>query len=646
MAGMDGVVSVFPNERNYRTTTRSWDFLDFPINVERSKTESDVIIGVLDSGIWPESESFRDDGLSPPPTKWKGQCQTSLNFTCNNKIIGAQYFRVDGNFSGKGDIASPRDTFGHGTHTASIAAGQVVQDASFLSLGLGTARGGVPSARIAVYKICWSDGCYFSDTLAAFDAAISDGVDIISVSLSNRKVLPYWRNSIAIGSFHAMKHGILTCTAAGNSGPGLQTVQNFAPWQLSVGASVMDRMFTTKVLLANGLTFEGVSINTFDLQNKTFPVIYGGDAPDQINSNSTFSRFCLADTLNKTLVKNKIVVCDELITGMEAFIDGAAGMIMQDVTPHDAAYSFPLPASYLHVHDATQLVSYTRNLSSTPFGTILKSVEGKDTRAPYVASFSSRGPHPFSPNILKPDLVAPGVSILAAWSPIAPVSSIDGDPRSVSYNIELGTSMACPHASAIAAYVKSFHPTWSEAAIRSALMTTASPMSNDKNEEAELAYGSGQINPLKAINPGLVYDADVNDYVKFLCSEGLNETSIRLITGENMSCEENLTNWDLNYPSIALSTSLGPFDTMFSRVVTNVGSKNSTYKAIIRLDQGQALSIKVEPSILKFDSLGQKVSYNVKVSGNIGMRALMLGSLVWDDGEYQVKSPIVVFNLS
>lgn len=166
----------------------------------------------------------------------------------------------------------------------------------------------------------------------------------------------------------------------------------------------------------------------------------------------------------------------------------------------------------------------------------------------------------------------------------------------------------------------------------------ASPMSNDKNEEAELAYGSGQINPLKAINPGLVYDADVNDYVKFLCSEGLNETSIRLITGENMSCEENLTNWDLNYPSIALSTSLGPFDITFSRVVTNVGSKNSTYKAIIGLGEGQALSIKVEPSILKFDSLGQKVSYNVRVSGTIGMRALMLGSLVWDDGEHQVRS--------
>lgn len=166
------------------------------------------------------------------------------------------------------------------------------------------------------------------------------------------------------------------------------------------------------------------------------------------------------------------------------------------------------------------------------------------------------------------------------------------------------------------------------------------------NEEAELAYGSGQINPLKAINPGLVYDAHVNDYVKFLCSEGLNETLIRLITGENLSCEGNLTNWDLNYPSIALSTSLGHFDTMFSWAVTNVGSTNSTYEAIVGLPQGQALSIKEEPSILKFDSLGQKVSYNVRVSGTIDMRALMLGSLVWDDGEHQVRSPIVVFNLS
>ncbi|XP_021838372.1 cucumisin-like [Spinacia oleracea] len=656
IAGMDGVVSIFPNEKIYHHTTRSWDFMGFPQTVERSNIESDVIVGVIDTGIWPESQSFRDDGFGPPPTKWKGRCQTSLNFTCNNKIIGAQYFRADGNLS-KDEVASPRDTNGHGTHTASTIAGGIVETASFLGLGEGIARGGVPSARIAVYKPCWSDeGCLQADVLAAFDAAISDGVDIISVSLGSRShAVPYFRDPIAIGAFHAMKKGILTSASAGNKGPGLQTLSNFAPWLLSVGAATMDRKFSTKVQLDNGMVFEGISLNTFDLENKTFPLIYGGDSPDNIFSNSSESRFCKKDSLNKTLVEGKIVVCDILLrhTEDEVFVDGAAGTIMHFVEPHyyDIALSFPLPASYIRADDAARVISYTRNLTSTPFGTIHKSVEVKDTSAPYVASFSSRGPHPFSPHILKPDVIAPGVDILAAWSPVGSVSQVEGDPRSVPYTILSGTSMACPHATAVAAYVKSFHPTWSAAAIRSALMTTALPMSRATNEEAELAYGSGHINPLKAVQPGLVYDAAEGDYVKFLCSQDLDDIDIRLITGDNStSCHQGIrnttNNWDLNYPSIALTTSLGPFDTIFTRTVTNVGSSNSTYNVVVTTPQDQALSIKVQPSVLSFKTLGQKLSFTVRVSGSIGIRALMSASLVWDDGHHQVRSPIVVFNLS
>lgn len=158
----------------------------------------------------------------------------------------------------KDEVASPRDTNGHGTHTASTIAGGIVETASFLGLGEGIARGGVPSARIAVYKPCWSDeGCLQADVLAAFDAAISDGVDIISVSLGSRShAVPYFRDPIAIGAFHAMKKGILTSASAGNKGPGLQTLSNFAPWLLSVGAATMDRKFSTKVQLDNGMVFE------------------------------------------------------------------------------------------------------------------------------------------------------------------------------------------------------------------------------------------------------------------------------------------------------------------------------------------------------------------------------------------------------
>ncbi|XWS65923.1 hypothetical protein CRYUN_Cryun05aG0155500 [Craigia yunnanensis] len=472
MAGMSGVVSVFPNEKRNLHTTRSWDFMGFSEQVERAASESDVIIGVLDTGIWPESESFNDKGLGPPPSKWKGICQTENNFTCNNKIIGAQYYRSNGLF-GSDDIISPRDSGGHGTHTASTAAGGLVNRANLFGLGLGTARGGVQSARIAVYKICWFDGCYDADILAAFDDAIADGVDIISLSVGTRIPRDYFNDSIAIGAFHAMRNGVLTVNSAGNEGPNRATITNFSPWSLSVAASTIDRKFFTKVKIGNNMIYEGVSINTFDLKNEMYPIIHGGNAP---NSTGNFtwasSRFCGQNSLDPNLVKGKIVLCDMLGNGREPFLAGAVGAVMQDQEAKDLAYLFPLPASYLNLVDGSKIFVYI-NSTSNPTATILRSNEGNDAMAPYVASFSSRGPNPITPDILKPDLSAPGVDILAAWSLVSPVSQIKGDNRFVPFNIISGTSMSCPHVSAAAAYIKSFHPTWSPAAIKSALMTTS-----------------------------------------------------------------------------------------------------------------------------------------------------------------------------
>ena len=172
-----------------------------------------------------------------------------------SKIIGAKYYRSDG-FIPSVDFASPRDTEGHGTHTASTAAGNVVSGASLLGLGAGTARGGTPSARIAVYKICWADGCYDADILAAFDDAIADGVDIISLSVGGSFPLDYFEDPIAIGAFHSMKNGILTSNAGGNSGPDPASITNFSPWSMSVAASVIDRKFLTALHLGNNLTYE------------------------------------------------------------------------------------------------------------------------------------------------------------------------------------------------------------------------------------------------------------------------------------------------------------------------------------------------------------------------------------------------------
>ena len=179
-------------------------------------------------------------------------------FKCS-KIIGGQYYHSNG-IIGLDDINSPRDSDGHGTHTASTAAGNLVSGASLYGFGSGTARGGVPSARIAVYKVCWSDGCYDADILAAFDDAISDGVDIISLSIGGSAPEDYFKDSVAIGAFHAMKNGVLTVISAGNDGPDRSTISNFSPWSLSVAASTIDRKFFTKVKLGNNMIYEVMSL--------------------------------------------------------------------------------------------------------------------------------------------------------------------------------------------------------------------------------------------------------------------------------------------------------------------------------------------------------------------------------------------------
>ncbi|KAG8644992.1 hypothetical protein MANES_10G021600v8 [Manihot esculenta] len=638
-SGMEGVVSVFPSQKKKLHTTRSWTFMGFPLNVTRSTKESDIIIGMLDTGIWPESESFKDEGFGPPPAKWKGTCQISSNFTCNNKIIGARYYNSERNLP-PGEFVSPRDSEGHGSHTASTAAGDVVNDASLLGVGSGTARGGVPSARIAIYKICWSFGCSDADILAAFDDAIADGVDIISLSVGGWP-MDYFEDSIAIGAFHSMKNGILTSNSAGNEGPEPGSVSNCSPWSLSVAASTIDRKFVTPVKLGNGALYKGFSINTFTLGNSSYPIIYGGDAPNVTSLyNGTYSRYCSQGSLNKTLVQGKIVLCDSLSFGEGTIAAGGVGSVMEQRFYTDDVFSFPLPLSPVISEDLADIKKYL-NSTSEPTATILKTIEENNELAPNVVSFSSRGPNPITADILKPDLTAPGVNILAAWSEATTVTGSQLDDRVVPYNIISGTSMSCPHASGAAAYVKSFHPTWSPAAIKSALMTTAYSMSTTANTDAEFAYGSGHINPVNATDPGLVYDAEEIDYVKFLCGQGYNATQLKLVTGDNSACsaETNGTVWDLNYPSFALSTVPGHSVTrIFHRTVTNVGSSSATYKAIINAPPG--LHIQVQPNVLSFTSVGEKQSFVVTVEAELSDFAIS-GSLTWDDGVHKVKSPIL-----
>ncbi|MFQ6627198.1 hypothetical protein Gotur_006049 [Gossypium turneri] len=645
---MDGVVRVIPNHILKLHTTRSWDFLGLSQSNVGAQLQGDVVIGLLDTGIWPEHESFNDQGLGAPPSKWKGTCQ-GANFTCNNKIIGGRYYNSE-NWYYEGDLKSPRDSEGHGTHTSSTAAGHRVAGASYYGLANGTARGGVPGARIAMYKVCWSFGCGAADILAAFDDAIADGVDIISVSLGSEFPVPYDVDPIAIGAFHAMKYGILTSSSAGNSGPWPYSVSNYAPWTLTVAASTIDRKFVAKAVLGNGQAFTGLSINSFELYGKTYPLIWGGDAANySAGASQDLSKYCITGSMNSYKVEGKIVFCEVLWDGTGVLLANGVGTIMADDEITDFAFNYPLPATQISTSDGEKILDYIKT-TENPIATILLGETLTDYMAPYVVSFSSRGPNPVTPDILKPDLTAPGVDILAAWSPIAPPSIDWEDPRSVDYNIISGTSMSCPHASGAAAYVKAAHPDWSPAAVKSALMTTATVVDPNKHEDLEFAYGSGQINPAQAIKPGLVYDANETDYISFLCKQGYNTTTVRLITGDNSSvCSSTLNGraWDLNYPSFSLAVEDGKqIDGVFTRTVTNVGSANSTYT--VQMYSPPEFSISVEPEVLSFSTIGEKKSFTVKVGGGfISQQKITSGAIIWTDEleQYRVRSPVVVYNV-
>ncbi|KAF6175793.1 hypothetical protein GIB67_036258 [Kingdonia uniflora] len=216
---MEGIISVFPSTTRKLHTTRSWDFVGLP-QVRKGThdtVQSNIIIGLLDAGIYTASPSFNDEGYGPLPAKWIGTCDHGANFMgCNNKVIGSKWYRIHA--PKVDDVITNADYVGHGTHTSSTAAGSPVENANFYDLAKGTARGGAPSARIAMYKVCWSDNCYDIDILAAFDDAIHDGVDIISLSVGGSPQL-YFQDAIAIGSFHADRKGIVMTCSAGNEAP-------------------------------------------------------------------------------------------------------------------------------------------------------------------------------------------------------------------------------------------------------------------------------------------------------------------------------------------------------------------------------------------------------------------------------------------
>ncbi|KAK7825622.1 subtilisin-like protease sbt1.5 [Quercus suber] len=558
LADKDLVVSVFQSKMNKLHTTHSWEFLGIDsaqqYNQMPMESTSNITVGVIDTGIWPESKSFNDKGFGPVPKKFKGERVTSDHFrlaNCNRKIIGARFYSKGFEAeSGRLEsfnlpfFRSARDGDGHGTHTA---------------------RGSAPCARLAIYKACWFDICSEADILSALDDAISDGVDILSISIGPDPPQPsYFENAISIGAFHAFQRGILVSASAGNSAfPG--TATNVAPWILTVAASSVDREFHSIVYLGNSKVLKGFSLNPIKME--TYYGLISGSAAAAPGVTAKNASFCKNNTLDQTLVKGKIVVCT-----IETFTDnrreksiflrqaGAVGLILIDPSIKDVGFQFVILGTLIGQEEAEELQAYMIS-EKNPVGKISPTITVLNIKpAPEVVVFSSMGPNIITPDIIKPDITGPGLNILAAWSPVAITATAE---RSVDYNIISSTSMSCLHVSAVAAIVKTYQPSWSPAAIISAIMTTAMVLDStqhaigrDPNGTPTMPfdYRSRHISPTGALNLGLVYDFNSHDIINFLCSTRASPAQLKNLTGELVQCKNPLTpSYNFNYPSIGVA---------------------------------------------------------------------------------------------
>ncbi|EMS67351.1 Subtilisin-like protease [Triticum urartu] len=576
LASSGSVLAVVPDVMQQLHTTLTPSFLGLSPSsglLKASNGATDVIIGVIDTGVYPEGrKSFAaDPSLPPPPSKFRG---------------------------------------GGGSRRPTA-------DAGFFDYAGGKAVGMAPGARIAVYKACWDEGCAGSDILAAFDEAITDRVDVISVSLGDTGLADnFYSDTTAVGAFRAVSKGIVVSASAGNSGPGDSTAVNIAPWILTVGASTLNRRFPGDVVLGNGETFTGTTLYAGEPLGATkLPVVYGGDVG---------SKVCEEGKLKPA----------KLAGGAGAILTGAKEDGEQVITsPHVH------PATDVPFAAAEKIKKYIRTQTS-PTATIVfrGTVVGPTPPSPRMASFSSRGPNFRAPEILKPDVTAPGVDILAAWTGANSPSELDFDTRRVN---------------GIVALLRQARPEWSPAAIKSALMTTAQNVDSaggligamsTGEASTPFARGAGHIDPNSAVDPGLVYDAGTEDYITFLCALGYTAKQVAVF-GSSTSCSTRAGSsvGDHNYPafSVVITSNKKKAAVTQRRVVRNVGGDaTTTYRAKITAPDG--VLVTVSPETLRFSATQKTQGYAVTFAREIGGSVTgkyTFGSIEWSDGEHTVSFP-------
>ncbi|KAL3647603.1 hypothetical protein CASFOL_008571 [Castilleja foliolosa] len=641
-----GFLFAWPDKKYIRHTTHTPSFLGlYPNNPPWSKPTNygkGIIIGLLDGGITPAHPSFDDKDVPPPPSNWKGKCEFNFQ-ACNNKLIGARNLIHD-------EPGQPIDKDGHATHTASTAAGNFVPNANIYGQANGTASGVAPHAHLSIYKVCDDVFCSGADILAGIDMAIDDGVHVISISIGYFTSTQFYHDVIAIGSFAAMEKGIFVSCSAGNSGPMPSSVTNEAPWILTVGASTTDRRIIGVIKLGNGVAIYGESLGYPRFPKTSFPLVHVDDYAKIDNR-----------TKAKIVLYMDLGLIDPVILGRFFKKHGAKVLVSMNekIRAYDTdVYSeMTLPTIHVSNFDGENIKAYI-NSSSEPFATISfkGTILGADKMAPVVASFSSRGPSLASPRILKPDIIGPGINILAAWYKPMKQSIVGVNEKASNsyYNIESGTSMSCPHLGGVAALIKSVHPDWSPAMIKSAIMTTATqvnlntdePFFDERHIPADLyAVGAGHVDPSSALDPGLVYDIESRDYVSYLCSL-YDKKQVEIIVREKVRCDgSDQPETELNYPSFVVE--LGNGTQTYSRTVTNVGGAKSTYKVDIEIVEG--VDTIVEPTVLVFDEVDEKKTYKVEFSRHdyglmvaANVSDYVQGAIAWVSADHRVRIPVSV----
>lgn len=656
LAAQPGVNGVLRDEMRTTASDSTPDFLgltDPRGPWATGYTGEGVVVGVIDTGIWPEHASFADEPVagSTPPEFDGTACDfgdavpgaTAHNaadaaFTCNHKIVAAEAFSAGFTSSPDRAIAatdylSARDASGHGTQTAAIAAGNRGVATGLDTTGLPIMVSGVaPGAHVAAYKSCWTAdggdvGCATSDLVAAIDRAVADGVDVIAYAVTSQGTA-IGVDDIAL--MYAASAGILVAAPAGNGGPGEGSTASpgTTPWVTSVAAASEDRALRARLALGDGTTIEATGVGA---ATSTLPLI---DAAELGNA------ACDPDGTFAESVAGSIVLCagSELappdITRAVADQGGAAVVLVAGLgDTRSTTGSAALPLISIDAAGAARLAGYLEESGDSAVAMLGDGVRAQVTGS-VVAPFSARGPNPLTPDILKPDVTAPGVAILAAAPPGA--QARDG------FAVHSGTSAAAAHVAGVYALMRQAHPTWSAAAAASALVTTASRevwTDDDLTPAGALAAGAGLIRPGGAItrrgtlfNPGLVYERSLADHLGLLC--GLGGGGI----ADSVACASRpVAARDLNMPSVAVADVVGT--TTVVRTVTSVADKARTFEA--QVDAPPGFFVEVEPARITL-APGETARFALTLTPTRAPSGeWRQGSLTWNSEDYRVVTPIV-----